>query len=472
MLPRTAYSRAAVRPLATSRRSHHIAVVGSGPAGFYTTKYILKSMPQAKVHLYERLPVPFGLVRWGVAPDHPEVKNVADDFHSVATTYSDRFQFFGNTTVGDAPGAQGGPAVALEDLRRGYDGVVLAYGAEADTRLNLPGEEGPGVLTAREFVLWYNGHPDFSHLKVDLSRVQEAVVIGQGNVALDVARVLLRSPAELAKTDITAHAVAALETSAVKKVTVLGRRGAAQAAFTNKELRELTRDPAFTAALDPANLEACLNEASQKEIASSRPRKRTMDILQGMAKQWESRDTADRVLEIAFLRSPVGYERGPDGVTGLRVAHTRLAGQPGSQRAMVTEQEEVLGAQMVVQSVGFKVTPIPGVPFERGAVVRRGAVVLDREDQLAPVFSAGWLKRGPTGVIATNIPDAQETADAVVRIVGGGPAAAPGLAQPAGAVSFEGWLRIRAEEERRGAVKGKPAEKVVTRGEMLSLAAA
>lgn len=417
----------------------------------------------AKVDMYERLPVPFGLVRFGVAPDHPEVKNVINDFAEVAS--HSNFRFFGNVDVGRD--------VSMDALERAYDAVVVCTGAEGEKVLGIPGEELPGVVGAPHFVKWYNGHPDYRALDVP-SPGNTAVILGQGNVALDVARILTKSSNELKPTDIEAAAIERIgqwQREGLREVQVIGRRGFAQAAYTNKELREqLTCSEDVLAVVDPKDLELSRNPASEEELKKNRAKKRSIEILEKMAANFAEKDTTSkRVVWFRFLRSPTALLSSDAGnLTAVRLAQNALEGDAGRQRAvLVPGTEEDVPCGLVVRSVGFDITPMEGVPLRAGRVPHSGGRVELDQDRVGRLYVSGWAKRGPTGVVASNIPDAQETATSIIKDVTSEPSRAQGaaLAEEAIAasgtqvVSFQDWQRLQAEEIRRGQADGRAAVK-------------
>ncbi|XP_024616580.1 NADPH:adrenodoxin oxidoreductase, mitochondrial isoform X1 [Neophocaena asiaeorientalis asiaeorientalis] len=391
----------------TQEQTAQICVVGSGPAGFYTAQHLLKHHPRAHVDIYEKQLVPFGLVRFGVAPDHPEVKNVINTF--TQTAHSDRCAFHGNVVVGRD--------VTVQELRDAYHAVVLSYGAEDHRGLEIPGEELPGVLSARAFVGWYNGLPENRKLAPDLS-CDTAVVLGQGNVALDVARILLTPPEYLEKTDITAAALGALRQSQVKTVWIVGRRGPLQVAFTIKELREMIQLPGTRPILDPADFLGLQDRI--KEVP--RPRKRLMELLLRAAMEKPGvaeaarRASASRAWGLRFFRSPQQVLPSPDGrrAAGIRLAVTRLEGVGEAARAVPTGDVEDLPCGLVLSSIGYKSCPIdPSVPFDPklGVIPNVEGRVVD----VPGLYCSGWVKRGPTGVITTTMTDSFVTGQILLQ---------------------------------------------------------
>src|SRR5262245_49457744 len=360
-----------------------VAVVGSGPAGFYTADALLKSDLEVEVDLIERLPTPWGLVRQGVAPDHPELKAASKAFERTARL--EGFRFFGNVEVGTD--------VTPDELLRLFDAVVYTVGAQTDRRLEIPGEDLPGSWAATQFVAWYNGHPDYQHLDFDLSN-ERAVVIGNGNVAIDVARLLARTPEELATTDVTDRFIAACVASGVREVQMLGRRGPAQAAFTPKELGELGELAGADVIVDPADL--VLDAASEAALEADRSRtQRNVEYLREFASRKPGHKP--KRLALRFCVSPVQI-LGEGRVEAIEVVRNELvAGEDGSIRAVPTEEVEVIPCGLVLRSVGYKGVQLPGVPFHegRGVIPNRGGRVLGVDGEaVRGVYTAGWIKRG------------------------------------------------------------------------------
>jgi ferredoxin--NADP+ reductase len=447
-------------------RPLRVAVVGSGPAGFYAAGHLLASEePAVEVDMIERLPTPWGLVRLGVAPDHPNIKAVSRAFEKIAQRPG--FRFLGNVEVGRD--------LAHGDLLRVYDAVVYTIGAQTDRRLGIPGEDLPGSWAATEFVAWYNGHPDFQDLSFDLSG-ERAVVIGAGNVALDVARMLALTHEELAATDTTDAAIEAIAGSGIEEIVVLGRRGPVQAAWTPVELGELGDLAGADVVVDPDELE--LDDASAAELeASSQIVQRNVEILRGYAVREPT--GAPKLLRLRFCTSPVAI-RGDGRVEAIEVVRNRLeVDERGAVRAVPTDAREVIPCGVVFRSVGYLGVPLPDVPFDerRATIPNEGGRVLDGGGApLARVYCAGWIKRGPTGVIGTNKKDATETVELLLAD------ARAGLIEPhsvAGAVDdllaergadvvmYAGWEAIDALERSRGEPLGRPRVKLATWDELL-----
>jgi ferredoxin--NADP+ reductase len=464
----------------TDANPTRIAVVGSGPAGFYAAGHLLKDADAGfEVDMFERLPTPWGLVRSGVAPDHPKIKSVTRVYEKTAA--HPRFRYYGNITFG--------LHVSREDLLRHYHAIVYATGSPSDRPLNIEGESLPGSHAATEFVGWYNGHPDHTDLEVDLLSAERAVVIGNGNVAIDVARMLVLTPGELAPTDTADHALGVLAASRVREVVVIGRRGPAQAAFTNPELLELGELTDADIIVDAEELDRGLavHDAKAEEDAIAR---RNVEILREYAAR-EPKGHSKRVV-LRFLQSPTALvpdERGHLGAVEL-VRNELVAGSDGALRAQATEERETLPAGLVFRAIGYRGIPLPRVPFDdrSGVIPNDGGRVKDLESgqPVAGEYVVGWIKRGPSGVIGTNKKDAQETVDAIFADLAGSnghPGHLP--EQPdAGAVeallrerqpdlvSYSGWEAIDRHERAAGEPAGRPRVKVTSIDEMLQIAAA
>jgi ferredoxin--NADP+ reductase len=450
-----------------------VAVVGAGPAGFYVAEHLLRR-PDVVVELdmFDRLPTPFGLVRLGVAPDHQKIKAVTAAFDKVAA--HPRFRFFG--------GVELGKDLTVGDLRVHYHQIVYATGAQTDRRMGIPGEDLLGSHPATEFVAWYNGHPDYRDFQFDLAQERVAVV-GVGNVAVDVARVLCRTSEELAATDIAEHALEALRRSRVREVFLLGRRGAAQAAFTNPEVKELGELRGADIAVVPEEVELDPLSRESLEKTGDRAGLKKVEILQSYARR--PAGTNPRRLMVRFLVSPVAVlDSGAGAVGGIRLVRNRLvATATGTIQAQPTDQLEELRVGLVFRSVGYRGVPLPGVPFDGkwGVVLNEKGRVLDPESKnpLPGEYTAGWIKRGPTGVIGTNKPDAAETATAMLEDAAAGLTLTPAEPRPAAIerfvsqrqphyVDWGDWLRLNHLEIERGRKRGSPRLKFTRVDEMLS----
>jgi ferredoxin--NADP+ reductase len=450
-------------------RSLRVAVVGSGPAAFYAAGQLLASDdPAVEVDMIERLPTPWGLVRLGVAPDHPNLKSVSRAFERIAQRPG--FRFFGNVEVGKD--------VTQADLDALYDAVVYAVGAQTDRRLGIAGEDLSGSWAATEFVAWYNGHPDFQDLTFDLSG-ERAVVVGNGNVALDVARMLALTREELAPTDTADQAIEALLESRIREIVVLGRRGPVQAAWTSTELQEMGELAGADIVVDPAELE--LDAASEAELeAGSNIVQRNFELLRGFAAREPT--GKPRVVRLRFRVSPVEL-LGEDRIEGVEVARNVLEPDGrGSVRAVSTDERETIPAGIVFRSVGYHGVPLPDVPFDpkTGTIPNAGGRILDSSGAPIPgLYAAGWIKRGPTGVIGTNKKDATETVDLLLEDARAGRLAAPtgaaaldALLAERGveAVMYAGWEAIDVLERGRGEPHGRPRIKLCSWDELLAAA--
>jgi ferredoxin--NADP+ reductase len=458
-------------PPGTAERPLRVVIVGAGPTGYYAADHLLRQGGVVvEVDLFDRLPTPFGLVRFGVAPDHQKIKSVTAAFDKVAG--NPRFRFFGHAELGKDLG--------VDDLRRHYHQVLYCTGAQTDRRMGIVGEDLRGSHPATEFVAWYNGHPDFRDCQFDLTKERVAVV-GVGNVAVDVARVLCRSPEELAATDIADYALEALRHSRVKEVYLLGRRGPAQAAFTNPEIKELGELADADIAVRPE--EAELDELTRASLAQNpdRATTRKVEILQSYAHR--PRTGKSKLLVVRFLVSPVelvGDETG--GVTAIRLVHNRLVATPtGTLQAKPTGELEELPVGLVFRSVGYRGVPLPGVPFHDGWAVilnEKGRVLdPDTKQPIVGEYTAGWIKRGPTGVIGTNKPDAAETVACMMEDRARGIVLRP--EEPTRAAveallrqrqpryfSYDDWRRLDALEVAAGRRAGRPRVKFTSVDEM------
>jgi len=455
--------------LGTQGNPLRTAIVGSGPAGFYTAEALLRSKSTVVVDMFERLASPFGLVRSGVAPDHPKLKEPIRVYEKIAE--SPQFRFLGNITVGRD--------VSVRELRDCYHTVVLACGAQTDRTMGIPGEHLAGSHAASEFVGWYNGHPDYRDRKFDLFH-ETAVVIGQGNVAIDIARVLAKTVDELRRTDIAAHALEVLAESKIRNIHIIGRRGPVQAKFTHPNLREMGQLADCEPVVNPSDLE--LNAASREELADRKNRAtvKSYEVLQGFA----ARPTTarHRRCHIDFFKSPV--ELGGGGrLERVVLMRNRLAGEPSRQVAVETGKTQELACGILIRSIGYRSVPITGVPFDdvRAVIPNRDGRVTDGTNIIPGLYVAGWIKRGPTGIIGSNREDSVETVNAILADLphldmypSFGTERLEALLERRGirVVSFADWQKIDAAEMRRGKVAGKPREKFTRLDDMLDAATA
>jgi ferredoxin--NADP+ reductase len=381
-------------------RPYHVAIVGSGPSGFFAAASLLKAAEASEeidvaVDMIEMLPTPWGLVRSGVAPDHPKIKSISKQFEKTAE--HPRFRFFGNVGIGEHVGAG--------ELAERYDAVIYAIGAQSDKPLNIPGEDLPGSIAAVDFVGWYNAHPHFEEMTPDLSNGR-AVVVGNGNVAIDVARMLVTDPDVLAATDIADHALESLRPCGMEEVVVIGRRGPLQTAFTTLELRELGELEEVDVVVDPADFEGVSDDDA---AAVGKTTKLNIKVLRDYAARPPR--TGHRRIALRFFTSPIEI-KGQGRVESIVLGRNELVNDDGRVVAKDTGAREELPVQLVVRSVGYRGVPTPGLPFdERNGTIPHadGRVEGSRNE-----YVVGWIKRGPTGVIGTNKKDSQETVDTLL----------------------------------------------------------
>ncbi|WPG98715.1 nadph:adrenodoxin oxidoreductase, mitochondrial [Acrodontium crateriforme] len=487
-------------------RPPHVAIIGSGPAGFYSAYRLQKKIPDVRIDMYEQLPVPFGLARFGVAPDHPEVKKCTETLIDVAK--SPHFNFVGNIPIGDEAGS-----LPLTAIAPHYDAILFAYGASRDKKLGIPGEDLNGVYSARAFVGWYNGLPEHADLNPDLLSGDTAVVIGQGNVALDVTRILLAPLADLRKTDIAEHAIEALSKSRVRDVKVIGRRGPLQAPYTIKELRELMQLPGVGFKPPPESWDD-LMQAERKKLP--RQLKRIAELLEKGSKT--PLDSSEKAWQLGYLRSPAAFLSqdskslaavGFTQTTYVEPASSIITGDPQNDlnairaiKVKSTETKTLIHTPLAFNSVGYKSEALSGmadigVPFDKNTGIipndRWGRVLSPSKGPAGPLtaghvpgmYCAGWVKRGPTGVIASTLDDAFTTGDILARdwtdgvsfanhndtgSRGGWQAVKPEISRRGlRPVTWNDWQAIDAEEIKRGQALGKVKEKFSSVEEMLKV---
>jgi ferredoxin--NADP+ reductase len=463
--------------LGTPESPLRVAIVGSGPAGFYAAESLLTDAERTvEVDMIDRLPTPFGLVRAGVAPDHPKIKNVIRRYEKTAA--SEGFRFFGNVEVGRD--------LSAAELAERYHAVVYAYGSATDRQLGIPGEDLPGSHAATEFVAWYNAHPDFADHEFDLT-CERAVVIGNGNVAADVARMLALTREELEETDTADHAIDPMADNGIREIVVLGRRGPAQAAFTNPEVRELGEMVDADIVVDASECE--LDELSREYIESDdadiTARKNVEIFTDFSQKPLEGKR---RRIVLRFLRSPVEI-KGDGKVERIIVGRNELQrDESGRIRAVDTGEREEIECGLVFRSIGYSGVPLAGLPFDfdRGTIRNEGGRILDESgSQVEGQYVVGWIKRGPSGVIGTNKKDAQGTIDNLLADLEAGRIPEPPLAPDAGSieellaerrpdaiVSFQDWEAIDAAEKAKGEPLGRPRVKFCRIDEMVETARA
>lgn len=459
------------QPPESSNRLVRVAIVGAGPSGFYAAGSLLKSWKgEVIVDLFDRLPAPYGLVRYGVAPDHQKIKNVEKVY--LRTAMDKRVSFFGNVEFGRD--------VNRNDLLDYYDQVVYAVGAQADRKLGIEGEDLAGSLSATEFVAWYNGHPDYCDAEPDVE-VKTAVVVGVGNVAMDVARVLARTPEELATTDIADHALQQLRSSRIKDIYVLARRGPVQAKFSPPEIKEMGELENAEVVIDEAELE--LDPDSEKELENDTQAQKNLEILSELAVR--KPDGKPRRVHFRFLVSPVEILGKESKVCAVRIEQNRLKKLTGGYLAAEgTGRFETLPAGLVLRSVGYSVVPLPGLVFDKKRRIipnQKGRVIDPESGQVLPrEYVVGWAKRGPNGLIGTNKGDAQETVEQMLEDA----QKFPGHSKKATSsqditdllkskncryFTFDDWLKIDQVERTQGKQQNRPRVKIVRREEMLRM---
>jgi ferredoxin--NADP+ reductase len=456
--------------IGTPGRPLRIAIIGAGPAGLYAADALLKQPGLVlTIDVLNRFPTPFGLVRDGVAPDHQSMKSVVRVFDRILA--DPRVRYFGNVTFG--------VDVHHRDVRRLYDQVVYAVGAQADRRMSIQGEDLPNSVPAASFVGWYNGHPDYRDLPVDLS-CERAVVVGNGNVAMDTTRILTLSPDKLSATDIADHALAKLRASRIREVVVLGRRGPAQASFTTPEIKELGKLDGVDVVVDPRSLE--LDPASRAEAEEDRTATANLRYLHEFAARPEH--AAPRRVSLRFLASPVEIVPADGRTARLRIERNELVVDAnGGIRSRGTGEQEVIEAGLVLRSIGYRTVPLEGVPFDHATSTISniaGQVVHPNSGETVPgEYVVGWAKRGPTGLIGNNRTDSASTVERMVADL-------PSLNGSAGDhdpsrverflrdrgidyVTYRDWKILDRHEVGRGEDQGRPRVKVTTVAEMLSI---
>jgi ferredoxin/flavodoxin---NADP+ reductase len=441
-----------------------VAVVGAGPAGFYAAELLLRNDIHCEVDLFESLPCPYGLVRHGVAPDHPKMRTVINRFDK--TGIEENFNYFGNTKLGSD--------VSVDTLREYYDAILISTGAQKPRRLGIPGEELEGSYSAEQFINWYNGHPAIELKDFDLSS-DTAVVVGNGNVALDIARILMHTPEELAKTDMATPIIEKLAASKVKTVYIAGRRGPVQASFTSPEIREFDHleNTSFHINEDAMALDA--EDLEELEFKDHGHARKFMPIFEGYADQPSDNE---QHIKLLFLRSPVSIE-GDGKIEKITLQTNRLSGPAGSRRPNSIDETETISCGLVFSCIGYRGRPIEGIPFDDkwgGIPNVEGRVTVDGEVQTG-LYTSGWIKRGPSGVIGTNKVDSKETILNVVEDAAN-LTVAPNRSSAAlreqlisegkRPINFAEWKKIDDAEVARA--KGdKPREKFLTVEEMLAV---
>lgn len=450
-----------------------VAVIGSGPAGFYAAEHLLKHTEyEFHIDMFDKLPTPHGLVRSGVAPDHQKIKSVTRVYDKIAS--QPNFRFFGHVEYG--------VDITMEDLKKHYHMIIFATGAETDRRMSIPGEDLKGSHTATEFVAWYNGHPYYGESQFDLSP-ESVAIVGVGNVAVDVARILCRTGEELGETDIADYAHDALKESGVKEVFLLGRRGPLQAAFTNPEVRELGNLPDAHALTKEDEVALDIHSAKHLEDSGDVSAQKKHEILSSFSEQREHGKS--KKLHIRFLVSPVEIIGDEDGkVKAIKLVKNELyKSEDGSIRPRPTEEFEEIPVGLVFRSIGYQGVPLPGIPFHEkwGVIHNEKGRITDPEtkEHIPGLYTTGWIKRGPTGVIGTNKQDSGETVACIVEDIESGNVNLPENPDPDSVtellkerkpdyVTYEDWLRLNELEIERGKALGKPRLKYTTIDEIMN----
>jgi ferredoxin/flavodoxin---NADP+ reductase len=455
-------------PVGTPTNPLRVAIIGSGPSGFYAADHLQKQPDLVvQIDMFDRLPTPFGLVRGGVAPDHQKIKAVTKVYDKIA--HHPNFRFYGHVEYGTD--------LVYADLVRHYHAVIFAVGAQTDRRMEIPGEDLRGNHPATEFVAWYNAHPDYCDHEFDLS-AENVAVVGLGNVAMDVIRILSRTPEELAETDIADYALEALRHSKVKNIYVLGRRGPAQSAFTNPEIKELGELIDADVIVTPEEVQ--LDPHSQQFIDSGvdKVAVRNVEILKGFAERGNTGKS--RKIIMRFLTSPVEIV-GSEKVEAIRIVKNELyPDDKGNLKPRATGEYETIPVGLVFPSVGYQGVPLPNVPFNEkwGTIPNDKGRVTGEGDQVIGSYVVGWIKRGPSGVIGTNKPDSVETVEMLLEDLGAGKLLDP--AEPDRAsiesllnghriryVTYDDWQTLDQIEQERGVSRGAPRLKFSRVDEML-----
>jgi ferredoxin--NADP+ reductase len=454
--------------LGTKERPLRVAIVGAGPSGFYIADALFKSDINVTVDAFDRLPSPFGLLRGGVAPDHQQMKSVGNYYNRIREKNRSRFQFFGNVEVGKD--------ISINELQEHYDAIVYTYGSESDKKTGLPGENLEGSYSAREFVGWYNGHPDYRNYKFDLSQ-ETVAIIGQGNVAIDVARILAKTPQELHSSDITAHAAEALKKSNVRHIYIIGRRGPVQSAFTHLECKELGELIDCDIIVHKKDL--ILDTANTIELEENHKAQKNYDALQAHAAKPLQGKT--KRIEICYFHSPKEII-GSTHVNGLKLDKIKLTGDAYHQKATPTGEEVTLKCNLLFRSIGYKGLPIAGIPNfddKKGIIPNTdGRLELSDQSPCYGMYTSGWIKRGPSGVLGTNKPCATATIKTLLNDLTNNHIT-PCITPSSDAIktllkdrniryiNYEEWSTIDAAEIKRGQKVGKPREKFISVEEML-----
>eukprot|EP01047_Picozoa_sp_COSAG01_P002587 COSAG01_NODE_69_length_28801_cov_10.460038_13_plen_465_part_00 len=444
-----------------------VAVIGAGPSGFYAVDQLFKSDKNVEVDLFDALPTPYGLLRGGVAPDHQRMKSVAKYYERVAVKNKEKFNFLGNVEVGKD--------IQIDELKEYYDAIILSYGASGDRLTGLPGEDLKNIHSAREFVAWYNGHPDYTDYQFDLSS-ESVAIIGQGNVAVDVARILGKTIEELKSSDIPEPVLKKLAESKVKDIYMIGRRSPVQVAFTEMEIKELGELDDCNVIVDSKDLDLSSSNKAELEDSSNNKAQKNYRVLDAYSKK--QTQNKNKNIHIKFFSSPTNFE-GEKKVSGLNCEKVTLEGEPFKQKIQYTGKNISYKADLVFRSIGYKGLSLKGVPYnEKKGVIpnKEGQVIDENEKPCTGLYTSGWIKRGPSGVIGTNKPCSTETVNTLLEQIENLNTAKNRNSEDlikkleesgCQVVSFEDWLKIDEIEVKEGQALGKPREKIIRREEAL-----
>ena len=455
--------------LGSEQNPLRVAVIGAGPSGFYAVDQLFRKKElTVTVALFEALPTPYGLLRAGVAPDHQQMKSVSKYFERMVDKNSERFHYYGNVEIGKD--------MSIEELQNHYDAVIFSYGCSADRLTGLPGESKKNIHSAREFVAWYNGHPDYQNFEFDLSQ-ESVAIIGQGNVAVDVARIIAKTPEELKNTDIPEHVLKKLAENKVKNIYMIGRRSPVQVAFTELEIKELGKLEKASVIIAKEDMD--LTEANRLELEDEKndKAKKNFKVLETYLQEEEKKETK---IILKFFSNPVEFQ-GQDKVEALRCEKVKLSGEPFKQRIEKTNEHIDIPAGLVFRSIGYKGTAIKGLPFDEknGRVPNQKGQITSLDGKpLAGLYTSGWIKRGPSGVIGTNKPCSTETVETLLSQINELPQAGAReenkvvnllKSKNIDIINFQDWRKIENYENNKGASLGKPREKILNRDEALNI---
>lgn len=454
--------------LGTNERPLRVAIVGAGPSGFYAADALFRSDLTIKVDFFDRLPTPFGLLRGGVAPDHQQMKTVGKYYERVVAKNADNISFFGNVQVGKD--------ITIDELKAHYDAIVLSYGAETDKKLGIEGEDLERSYTATAFVGWYNGHPDYRDLDFDLQQ-EKVAIIGQGNVAIDVTRILTKTVKELSDSDIAQHALDKLASSGIKEVHLIGRRGPVQSAFTKLEIQELGELEDCDIVVKKEDIALSPADEEELNLPENTKARKNYDVLKELSEK--PLEGKSKKIIVRFFESPTKIN-GTTAVESLSLETNQLTGEPGKQKAVGTGKITDLDCTMIFRSVGYRGLPLPGVPFNTswGVVPNdKGRVVDENGTPVRPLYTAGWIKRGPSGVLGTNKPDSTETIQSLFEDIDAlTPCATPSTdsvtqlleSRNVRYVTYADWQKIDEKEVENGQKVGKPREKFTRTDDILA----